>query len=76
MTKFITHATGKMDGSAFKATFTSGATTSDVMCARFFMKMQDDGYDIDAVRSYANIGPMIIPDIDWNEVNRILDTFN
>lgn len=63
-------------GSLVSAEFTSGATTSDAMCARFFMKMQDDEMSIAQARSYAQIGPMVQPDVDWNEVRRILDTFN
>lgn len=76
MAKFLEKVSGKTDGSAFKATFTSGAETKDIRCAQFFMKMQDEEYDVEAARSYANIGPMVSPGVDWGEINRVLDTYN
>jgi len=56
-------------------TFVNGAISNDLKCAQFFMTMQDRGASIEEMRSYANIGPMVSPGVDWDEVKRVLDTF-
>lgn len=77
MTTFLKEASVNVGGQPFKATFTNGEETTDLRCAQFFMKMQDEGHDVEAARSYADIGPMIAPDpsINWDEINRVLATF-
>ena len=66
---------GKPGSGKATTTFTSGATTTDLMCGQFFMKMQDEGKSLAEIRAYANIGPMLMPNMDWLEVHRVLNTF-
>ena len=73
--KFIREISGKPGSGAAKTIFTSGATSNDLKCAQFFMTMQDRNATIAEVRSYAEVGPMLSPSVDWDEINRVLETF-
>lgn len=53
----------------------SGATTDNNEVACFLMKMQDDGKSLNEAKAYAKIGPMMMPNLDWAEVDRVLATF-
>lgn len=74
-TRFLQQVSGTPDSGAAKIIYTSGAESADLKAAHFFMKMQDEGKSVEEARAYANIGPMIGPDINWDEVKRILSTF-
>lgn len=74
-TKFLKQVSGTPGSGTAKITYTSGAESADLKAAHFFMKMQDEGKSVEEARAYANIGPMIGPDINWDEVKRILSTF-
>lgn len=72
---YITEVSGSPGSGKAHITFSSGATSNDIQCAQFFMKMQDEGKSIAEARAYAKIGPMLSPNVDWNEINRVLETF-
>lgn len=72
---FIQQVSGRPGSGEAKTVFTSGAVSTDLKCAQFFMTMQDRGADIDECRAYAKVGPMMAPDVDWAEIGRVLDTF-
>lgn len=73
--KFIAQISGKPGSGKAKTVFASGAVSTDLQCAGFFMKMQDEGKSLSEARVYAQIGPMMSPGVDWSEITRILDTF-
>lgn len=73
--KYITEASGTPASGKARTKFSSGATSDDIQCAQFFMKMQDEGKSIAEARAYAKIGPMLSPNVNWNEINRVLETF-
>lgn len=76
MTKnFIKEISGTPGSGKADILFSSGAKSADLQCAQFFMKMQDEGKSIAEARAYAKIGPMLSPTVDWNEINRVLETF-
>jgi hypothetical protein len=76
MTKsFIKQITGKPGSGKAKTVFSSGAVSDDMQCAQFFMTMRDRGASLEECRSYAQIGPMMSPSVDWAEINRVLDTY-
>lgn len=75
MTKFLEEVSGEVGSGVADITFTSGAKSTDLKCAQFFMKMQDDGSSIEDARAYAKIGPMLSPTVDWDEINRVLETY-
>ena len=72
---FIKQISGKPGSGAAKTVFHSGAVSTDLQCAQFFMTMQDRGSSIEECRNYARVGPMLSPSVDWTEINRVLDTF-
>lgn len=72
---FITQISGKPGSGSAKTVFASGAVSTDLRCAQFFMKMQDEGKSLGEARALANIGPMMSPGVDWAEISRVLDTF-
>jgi len=72
---FIKKIAGKVGSGNATTTFTSGAVSEQLQCAQFFMTMQDRGSSLDEARAYANIGPTISPSVNWDEINRVLDTF-
>lgn len=76
MTKFLEEVAGDVGSGVANIKFTSGATSTDLKCAQFFMKMQDDGSSIEDARAYAKVGPMLSPTVDWDEITRILDTYS
>jgi len=73
--QFIRTISGWPNSGKAKTVLTSGATTEDYEVACFLMKMQDDGKSLNDAKAYARIGPMMMPGIDWTEVNRVLGTF-
>ncbi|NSX94381.1 hypothetical protein [Agrobacterium tumefaciens] len=73
--RYITEVSGTPASGKARTTFSSGTTSDDIQCAQFFMKMQDEGKSITEARAYAKIGPMLSPTVDWNEINRVLETF-
>ncbi|GAA5666124.1 hypothetical protein Brsp07_04633 [Brucella sp. NBRC 14130] len=74
-TGYIIEVSGSPGSGKAHITFSSGATSEDIECAQFFMKMQDEGKSIAEARAYAKIGPMLAPHVDWTEINRVLETF-
>lgn len=74
-TRFLKQVSGTPGSGTAEIIYTSGAESTDLKAAHFFMKMQDEGKSVEEARAYANIGPMIGPDINWDEVKRILSTF-
>ena len=74
-TNYITQVSGKPGSGKAKTVFSSGAVSTDLQCAQFFMTMQADGKSIDDARAYAKIGPMLSPSVDWTEIERVLSTF-
>lgn len=77
MTKhiFLKKVAGVLGSGKALITYTSGATSTDLMCAQFFMAMQDRDATIEEVRAYVKVGHLFQPDCDWNEAERILNTF-
>lgn len=76
MTKgFIKEISGTPGSGKADIVFSSGAKSDDLQCAQFFMTMQDKGMSLDEMRAYAKVGPMLSPTVDWNEINRVLETF-
>lgn len=74
-TNFIKEISGTPGSGNADIVFSSGATSKDLQCAQFFMTMQDKGMSLDEMRAYAKVGPQLSPSVDWNEINRVLDTF-
>jgi len=72
---FIRTISGKPGSGQAKTVFSSGTVSTDLKCAQFFMKMQDEGKSLEDARDYARIGPMLSPTVDWDEINRVLDSF-
>lgn len=72
---FITQISGKPSSGEAKTVFRSGAVSTDLLCAKFFMIMQDQGASVEDARRYAEIGPMLEPAADWDEINRVLKSF-
>ena len=73
--KFITQISGKPGTGTANIVFRSGAVSTDLTCAQFFMKMQDAGKSLMETRAYAQLGPSVAPDVNWTEIQRVLDTF-
>ncbi len=73
--KYLKEASGVPGSGEGKFTFTNGTVSNDLKCAQFFMTMEDRGASIEEMRGYANIGPMVSPTVDWDEVSRVLNTF-
>lgn len=75
MTTFLKEISGTPGSGTAHIVFTNGVTSNDLQCANFFMTMQDRGMTLEEARSYARVGSMLSPTVDWNEIKRILDTF-
>lgn len=73
--QFLKEISGVPGSGACKAEFTSGAISTDLRCAQFFMTMQDRKSTLDDVDAYAAIGHMIQPDVDWKEIKRVAESF-
>lgn len=71
---FIRQVVGKPGTGEATITFRNGVTTHDVQCGQFFMMAMDKGWSVDDAKAYANIGPMMSPNVDWVEINRVLAT--
>lgn len=73
--RYIVEVSGTPGSGKAHTTFSSGAVSDNIQCAQFFMKMQDEGKSIAEARAYVKVGPMLSPTVDWNEINRVLETF-
>lgn len=75
-TKSLIRQISGVPGSGKSTTvFNSGAVSKDVHVAQFIMTMEDRGSSLEDMRSYAKIGPMLSPGVDWDEISRVLDSF-
>lgn len=75
MTNYLKEISGKPGSGEAHIVFTNGAISNDIRCGQFFMTMKDREASFDEMRAYAKVGPQIAPNVDWIEINRILDTF-
>lgn len=73
--RFIEKAETVPDEAGCKIEFRSGAISTDPDCGCFFAMLQDKEATLEEAKSYAEIGPMIDSNVDWDEINRILATF-
>lgn len=73
--KFINQISGVPGSGKPKTVFVNGTVTDDMSTAQFFMKMQDEDKTVEEARSYAEIGPMIMSNANWDEIKRVLNTF-
>ena len=73
--KFITQISGVPGSGEGKTLFESGAVSTDLKCAQFFMMLQDKDASLAEAKGFVQIGKMVQQDVDWGEISRVLATF-
>jgi hypothetical protein len=56
-------------------TYQNGTKSSDGSVAQFFKIMEDRQYDCDDIMAYIKLGRRIDPAKNWDEAERIINTF-